>query len=182
MKIEVIRCKCISRSTILKVTFDDPCWVSKHISRFCWVIWRGPIFENQHEKLTQIFIFTSLHILWRFTSQKMQYIHETWCPLSLPKEIDAFWYPSHPSMIKIGWSKWGKVTLLDPKQSLWFSLKIEVIRCKFKHLLRIYSHRFIWLSWIFMQVIIWKALIHFCDIRMLFWNIWNPLELVLNRF
>ena len=59
-------------------------------------------------KIYQIFIFTNLHIFWRFTSQKMQYIHETWCPLSLPKEIDAFWYPSHPSMIKIGWYKWGK--------------------------------------------------------------------------
>ena len=56
--------------------------------------------ENQHEKLTQIFIFTNLHILWRFTSQKMQYIDEIWCPLSLPKEIDAFWYPSHPLVSK----------------------------------------------------------------------------------
>ena len=55
----------------------------------------------------------------------MQCIHETWCPLSLPKEIDAFWYPSHPSMIKIGWSKWGKVSFLDPKQFLWFLLKLK---------------------------------------------------------
>ena len=145
-----------------------------HISRFCWVIWRGPFFENQHENLIQIFIFTNIHILRRPTSQKMQCIHETWCALSSPKEIDAFWYLRHWSMIKIGWSKWGKVTILDPKQSFWFLLKIEVICCKFKHLFRIYSHRFIWLSWIFMRGIIWRALIPLCDIRMLSWNIWPP--------
>ena len=144
------------------------------MSRFCWVIWSGPVFENQHKKLTQFFIFTNLHILWRFTSQKMQYIHEMRCPLSSLKEIDAFWYPSHPSMIKIGWSNWKKVTLLDPEKSLWFLLRIEAIRCKSKRLFRIYSHRFIWLSWIFMPGMIWRALISLFDIQMLSWNIWSP--------
>ena len=144
------------------------------MNRFCWVIWRGPIFENQHEKLTQIFIFSSLHILWHSTSQKMKYIHETWPALSSLKKIDAFWYPSHSSMIKIGWSKWETLTLLDRKRSLWFLLKIEAICCKSKRLLRIFSHRFIWLCKIFIRGIIWRALIPLCDIRMLSWNIWSP--------
>ena len=86
----------------------------------------------------------------------------------------AFWYPNHLSMIKIGWSKWGKVTLLEPKRSLWFLLKIEVIRCNFKCLLGIFSLIFIWSIRIFMWRIIWRALIPLCDIRMLSWNIWSP--------
>ena len=144
-----------------------------HISRFCWVIWHGPFFENQHAKLTQIFIFTEIHILWRPTSPTMQCIHETWCALSSPKEIDAFWYPSHLSISKIGWSKWGKVTLLNPKQSLWFLFKIEVICCVLKRLLRVFSHRFIWSSKIFMRGVIWRALILLYDILTLSWNIWS---------
>ena len=105
--------------------------------------------------------------------QKIQYIHEKGRALSSQKEIHAFWYPSHPYMIQIEWSKWGKLTLLDPKQSLRFLLKIEAIYCKFKHLLRIFSHRFIWSSKTFMRGIIWRGMIPLCDIRILSWNIWS---------
>ena len=107
------------------------------------------IFWKSAWKIDSIFIFTNLHILWRFTSQKMQYIHKTWCLFSSLKEIDAFWYPRHPSMVKIGWSK----NLSEKKWHSWilnnlfdFYWKLKKFCCKCKHLLWIFSHRFVWIE------------------------------------
>ena len=103
--------------------------------------------------------------------------------MSLPKIIDAFWYPSHPSMIKFGWSKWGKVTLLHPKRSLWFLLKIEVIRCNF---LKVLAWNFLTYSHLIHQNIYVKNNLESPDTVVRHSNAFleylKPLESVLSRF